>query len=76
MPDGRSAVVGWQEKGQTWARWVSSDGALGQPLALGAAPGRSRLPRWIAEDGRVLAVWTGEEKGSHAVRVSQLVVND
>jgi hypothetical protein len=76
MPDGRSAVVGWQEKGQTWARWVSADGAVGQPLALGTSPGRSRLPRWIAEDDRVLAAWTAEDKGAHAVRVSQLVVNN
>jgi hypothetical protein len=76
MPDGRSAVVGWQEKGQTWARWVSTTGAIGQPLALGTSPGRSRLPRWIAEDGDVLAVWTADDKGTRMVRVSRLVVHD
>ncbi len=76
MPDGRSAVVGWQEKGQTWARWVSANGALGQPLALGASPGRSRLPRWIVEDGHVLAAWTAEDNGARTVRVSRLIAND
>lgn len=76
MPDGRSAVVGWQEKGQAWARWVSADGALGQPLALGASPGRSRLPRWLAQGDGVLATWTSQEKGAQAVRVSHLVVKD
>lgn len=77
MPDGRSAVVGWQERGQTWARWISANGGSSLPLALGAAPGRSRLPRWIAGDGHVLAAWTADDKGgARTVRVSQLVVNN
>ncbi len=76
LPDGHSAVVGWQAKGQTWARWASADGTVGPAVALGAAPGRARLPRWIVEDGRVLAAWTADDHGARAVRVSQLVVHE
>ncbi len=76
MRDGRSAVVGWLEKGQTWARWVTADGTLGTPVALGASPTRSRLPRWLAQADGVLATWTADEKGAHTVRVSQLVVSN
>jgi len=74
LPGGRSAVVGWQERGQTWVRWVSAEGTLGQPLALGPAPPRSRLPRWIADHEGVLAAWTSESEGTRAVRVSRLTV--
>lgn len=55
--DQRGAVVGWLENEKVWARWVSRDGTLGAPVSLGAAAGR-RLPRWVAADGRVFAVWT------------------
>ncbi len=74
LDGGRSAVVGWLEAGQTWARVVAADGTLSAPLALGPSPSRSRLPRWVVRDGRVLATWTSDDKGVRRVRVSDLTI--
>lgn len=70
--DGRAAVVGWLERGQAWARRVEVGGALGEPLALGPAPLRARLPRWIADGDGVLALWSEKRDDGTAVRLTRL----
>jgi len=72
LPGGERAVVGWLEEGQTWARIVTADGAIGPALALGPSPLHSRLPKWTADDQRVVAVWTGKLTDHPHVQVSQL----
>jgi hypothetical protein len=69
---GRSAIVGWLEDHQTWARRIDEDGRISLPVSLGAAPNHSRLPRWIASADGVIAVWTEEMKGLRAVRMARL----
>ena len=73
LPDGRSAVVGWLENGETWARYVSDSGATSKPVVLGASPHHSRLPRWLANrDGSVTAAWTSKNDGSPRVEMSRI----
>lgn len=72
LSGGDAAVVGWLEAGRTWARLVSASGVSGQPVELGASPRHSRLPRWIAEDGEVFAVWTSQIDGVRRVSVSRI----
>ncbi len=73
LPDGRSAVVGWLENGETWARYVSDSGAMSQPVALGPAPRHSRLPRWLANrDGSVTAAWTSTKDGAPHIQMSRI----
>jgi len=74
LPDGKGAVVGWLEEGQTWARFVSATGHAGSVVALGPSPRHSRLPRWIAQGGGVLAVWTAKVNESRQVRIAQLTL--
>jgi hypothetical protein len=72
LDDGRTAVVGWLEDRQTWARWVSADGRLGERVALGPAPNHSRLPRWLSSNGEVTAVWTAEARGLRSIHMARL----
>ncbi len=73
LPAGAAAVVGWLEKGQTWARYVTAAGALSQAVSLGPSPRHSRLPRWLAGGNHgITAVWTGEENGGPQVKVARL----
>jgi hypothetical protein len=72
VDDGRAAVVGWVEKQQAWARWVGADGSVGPSIAIGGAPSRSRLPRWIATPDGVLAAWTDMTAQERSVRLAQL----
>ncbi len=73
LPDGCSAVVGWLENGETWARYVSESGAMSRPVLLGSSPRHSRLPHWLANrDGSVTAAWTSKEDGSLHVEVSRI----
>jgi hypothetical protein len=73
VDQGRGAVVGWLEDHQTWARWIGADGRLGPPLSLGSAPNHARLPRWIAVNDGVLAVWNDETRGQRSVHMARLV---
>jgi hypothetical protein len=73
VDQGRSAVVGWLEDHQTWARWIGADGRLGPPISLGSAPNHARLPRWIAVNDSVLAVWNDETRGQRLVHMARLV---
>lgn len=67
------AVVGWLEKGETWARWVAPDGRMSAAVSLGPSPLRSRLPRWIESEGAVTAVWTSKTlNDERQVRISKL----
>jgi len=72
LPGGDAAVAGWLEDGRTWARFVSSAGALGPPIELGASPRHSRLPKWIAGRSRIFAVWTSLTSGVRQVKVSEI----
>lgn len=72
LADGRSAVVGWLEDRQTWARIVRADGFAGEPVSIGRSPSRNRLPRWIATDNGVLALWTREDSGALSAQVATL----
>jgi hypothetical protein len=69
---GRAAVVGWLEDHETRARWVGADGRLGPPIVLGIAPNHARLPRWIAVNDAVLAVWSDEVRGQRSVHMARL----
>lgn len=70
---GEGAIVGWLEQGETWARWVAPDGRMSAMVSLGPSPHRSRLPRWLASDGSLFAVWTSKTANDATqVRVSQL----
>lgn len=69
---GEAAVVGWLEDGQAWARWVSRDGHTSAPRALGRAPRRARLPRWLADGDGVLALWTDVAESTTTVRLERL----
>jgi hypothetical protein len=72
VDNGRAAIVGWLEEGKAWARWVGRNGRLGEPLALGLAPSRTRLPRWIAEGEVVLAFWTNQTDSERLIQLTQL----
>jgi len=72
LPGGDAAVVGWLENGQTWARWVSSKGVAGRPIALGKSPRHSRLPRWVVQDRSVIAAWTSKANELPHIQVSRL----
>ena len=73
LSGGRSAVVGWLENGETWARYVSESGAMSRPVALGVSPPHSRLPRWLTNgDGTVTAPWTSKREGSPHLEVSRI----
>ena len=63
LPDRQSAVVGWLEDRQTWARLVRADGSATEAVSLGRSPSRNRLPRWVASDKGVLALWTRDDDG-------------
>jgi hypothetical protein len=69
---GRAAIVGWLEEQQTWARWAGGDGAVGSAISLGPAPSHARLPKWIAANYGVLAVWSESSGGQRAVKVGRL----
>lgn len=72
LPGGRSALIGWLEKGQTWVRQVNDRGELGPAAALGPSPPHSRLPRWISRGEQVLAAWTSSQNGTKQVRFSRI----
>ncbi len=73
LRDGHSAIVGWLENGETWARSVSDTGAMSQPAALGLSPHHSRLPHWIRNgDGSVTAVWTSKRDGVTHLQISRI----
>lgn len=73
-PEGRGAIVGWQEGGHTWARWMGRDGTRGAALDLGPSPGHSRLPRWIRRQGEVLATWTRLDGEVKRIRMGRIRV--
>jgi hypothetical protein len=67
------AVVGWLENQAAWARWVSPDGQMSAAVSLGPSPIRSRLPRWLAREDGIIAVWTGQmQNDERQVRISKL----
>ena len=72
LPEGKSAIIGWLEGGQTWARFVSGSGSQGPAVSLGSAARHSRLPRWVAESNGVTAFWTARQEKTTQVRVSRL----
>lgn len=72
VDNGAAAVVGWLEGGQAWARYVSRDGRTSAPLALGRAPNRARLPRWLPSGDGVLALWTQTTDPTRTVRLDHL----
>jgi hypothetical protein len=72
LDEGRAAIIGWLEEQQAWTRWVGRDGLLGAPLALGRAPARTRLPRWIAEEDAVLALWTSQVGDDRTTQLTRL----
>ena len=73
LPDHRSAIVGWLEKGMTWAKYVRDTGETSSAVSLGLAPRHSRLPRWIANgDGSVIAVWTRKDRDLPFVSISRI----
>jgi hypothetical protein len=74
LPEGKGAVVGWLEEGQTWARFVSAAGHTGPVAVLGPSPRHSRLPTWIVRGGEVVAVWTAKVSESRQVRIAQLTL--
>lgn len=75
LSGGRSAVVGWLENGQTWARFVSDAGVMSAPTSLGSAPRHSRLPRWIVNpDGTVTVAWTSKKDGMSRVEMARIEV--
>lgn len=69
---GDGAIVGWLEDGQAWARLVTREGHASAPLALGRAPRRARLPRWLGTDQGVLALWTEATEPRPTVRLHHL----
>jgi hypothetical protein len=71
IPGRHAAIVGWLEDGKVWARWVGADGKMGLPLALGPSTRHSRLPRWIAAEREVLAVWTAQ-KAARTVQAARI----
>jgi hypothetical protein len=76
LSDGRSALVGWLEDGEAWARYVDDSGAMSPAVALGLSPHHSRLPHWLAnEDGSVTAVWTSKQGDSPHIQVSRIDVH-
>jgi hypothetical protein len=75
LGDGETAVVGWLESHQTWARYVNATGNAGFPIALGAAPHHARLPRWIGKGDTVLAGWSEQRgTGARAVRMARIIL--
>jgi len=72
LVDHGAAIVGWLEEHQTLARWVDSGGAVGLATSLGPAPNHTRIPKWIGQDGRVLAVWNESADGQRTVRIGRL----
>ncbi len=74
LKGGKSAVVGWLEDGRTWARLVSADNSKADAVLLGPSPNHSRLPKWIAENDGVTAVWTSRTGGVNHIEVSQLAL--
>ena len=77
LGDRLTAVVGWLEDHKVWARWVDAKGRLGKPLMIGNSPRHSRLPRWVARNGGIFAVWTAQEgSGARSVRVAALTIVD
>ncbi len=73
IDEGRAAIVGWLEGGQAWARRVPARGVAGAPLALGSAPLRARLPRWVSDGASILALFTrrsGDETSVQLMRLS------
>jgi hypothetical protein len=76
LSDGRSAMVGWLEDRQTWARIVRADGTTSEPVSLGKSPSRNRLPHWVSTREGVLALWTRDDSGASSTQVSLLRLND
>ncbi len=73
LPGGKAAVVGWQEEGRTWARYVGSTGVMSKPAELGPSPHHNRLPRWITDGSRsATAVWTRKQNDLPYVGISLL----
>ncbi len=72
IDEGRAAIVGWLEGGQAWARRVDARGAPGALLALGSAPLRARLPRWVADGASILALFTQRSGDETSVRLMRL----
>ncbi len=72
LPDGRSAIVGWLEDGQTCARYVASSGMVGNILKLGASPRHSRLPAWLSTKDGVIVAWTAKAGDGTQVEVANL----
>ncbi len=58
------AIVGWAERGHTWARRVTTAGRVGAALDLGPAPPHTRLPRWVGTGEGAIAVWTVVASGA------------
>lgn len=76
LSDGRSAVVGWLEERQTWARLVRANGTMSEPVSLGKSPSRNRLPHWVSTREGVVALWTRDDSGASSTQVSLLRLND
>jgi hypothetical protein len=75
--DKRAAVVGWLEDHKVWARWVNAEGRSGNPSVIGNSPPHSRLPRWVARNGSIFAVWTAQDgSGPRSVKATQLTMID
>jgi hypothetical protein len=75
LQGGESAVVGWQEDGQTWACYVDVHGVRSRPISLGLSPHHSRLPRWLLNpDNSVTAVWTRSIQDKTQVAAATLLV--
>ena len=73
LPDGRSAIVGWLENGETWARYVTDSGAISRPVVLGSSRHHSRLPHWLVNgDGSVTAAWTSMKDGSPHLEMARI----
>ena len=73
LPGGKTAIVGWLEEGQTWARYVTATGAMSARVGLGRSPRHSRLPRWIlAGERSVIAVWTAKQTEALQIKVSRI----
>jgi len=73
LQDGKAAIVGFLEEGQTWARYVTAAGSMSKAVSLGASPRHSRLPKWIADGNRsVVAVWTTKQAELPRVNVARI----
>jgi hypothetical protein len=72
LPDGKSAIAGWLEEGQTCARYVDSSGRVGDILQLGTSPRHSRLPNWVAMNSGVTAAWTAKMGDGTQVELTRL----